>query len=203
MTRVKAVLSLIPLSKRLADIGCDHGRIGLAALQQGLAESIVFSDISPRSLDKAKRAAAGIKNAEFVVGDGFDAIAHPVDTAVISGLGGRTIVGIVARCPYRPTLILGAQSDLPYLREFLAGNGYRIERDIAVKEGRRYYVLMRAVAGEQTLSPTELQFGAEVTVPDAARKEYLLHIKQQLSRYKHVNYQKELDMVEEAIAWQK
>ena len=39
----------------LADVGCDHGQIGLGFLKEGLCKKALMIDISEPSLNKARR----------------------------------------------------------------------------------------------------------------------------------------------------
>ena len=52
--RIKIILSLIPQCDVLMDVGCDHGILGVAALQEKKVEKVVFTDISLPSLKKAE-----------------------------------------------------------------------------------------------------------------------------------------------------
>lgn len=53
--RQKNILGLIPQTGVLADVGCDHGKIGCRALAGGKAGKVIFIDVSPESLEKARR----------------------------------------------------------------------------------------------------------------------------------------------------
>lgn len=52
--RIEAALALIGKADTVADIGCDHGRLTAALLQRGVCSRVVASDVSARSLQKAK-----------------------------------------------------------------------------------------------------------------------------------------------------
>ena len=86
--RLAAILSHVRGSA-LADIGCDHGLIAVSALEQGLVERVIATDISASSLAKA-RALAAQRNAaaiEFRVGDGMRVLADgEADVVVIAGM---------------------------------------------------------------------------------------------------------------------
>ena len=56
--RLQAAADMINGSHRAADIGCDHGRLSVALLQQGRADRVIASDISAPSLQKATELAA-------------------------------------------------------------------------------------------------------------------------------------------------
>ena len=44
--RLEKLVSVIPCSDTLADVGCDHGYVGIEALKRGLANRVVFVDVS-------------------------------------------------------------------------------------------------------------------------------------------------------------
>lgn len=56
--RLQAAADMINGSHLAADIGCDHGRLSVALLQQGRADRVIASDISAPSLQKATELAA-------------------------------------------------------------------------------------------------------------------------------------------------
>ena len=110
ITRIDAVCSLILPGESLADIGCDHGLVAKYALENGV-KRVIAADVSEKSLNKARELLSGRQNVRFVVSDGFDSIDERVEQAVIAGMGGSRIVELIDRLNYRPSLILGAQSD--------------------------------------------------------------------------------------------
>ena len=52
--RMSAALEMLYGYKTVADIGCDHGRLTAALLQNRYCEYVIASDISEPSLEKAK-----------------------------------------------------------------------------------------------------------------------------------------------------
>ena len=53
--RLLSCAGFVPKGSRVADIGCDHGYLGLYLLQQGLATGIIAADINRGPLDSARR----------------------------------------------------------------------------------------------------------------------------------------------------
>ena len=96
--RLSMIVRLVGSCERCADIGCDHGRLGAFLLQADRCKSVVLTDVSAPSLNKARRLIRDLgleDRAEFAVGSGALALDAPVDCAVIAGMGGATIAAIL------------------------------------------------------------------------------------------------------------
>lgn len=158
--RLEAIISLIEPCGVLADVGCDHGFVGVAALERGLAKKVVFSDVSAPSLDKAKRLceAKGLSDkAEFVVCNGTEKIAN-ADCLVIAGMGGKETISILQGCKFAPHhVILQPMRNLPEVRAFVA-RGYEILSDRTIFD-KKFYDLLLLTPGSDSLTERELAFG--------------------------------------------
>ncbi len=147
----------------LADVGCDHGKIGLTALKEGRVSKTIESDVSQPSLDKAIKLAKeeGLTSVEFIRCDGFEGYRDDqVDVAVVAGMGGREIVKILdSQVRGIAKFVLLAHSDVDYLRRYLAAGGYVRERDYVVESGKKFYNLIVATRGEETPSYREIMLG--------------------------------------------
>lgn len=155
-----------------ADIGADHGQLSAALLQSGKAEHMLVADISEKSLNKARIMLTRLGldgSATFAVADGLralealpDGVAH---TVFILGMGGETLSRILREGAARlhgATLILGAQTDLPMVRQTLCDIDYRIRDEAVAEENKRSYILMTcspAVATEPHYDQRELYLG--------------------------------------------
>ena len=162
MDRIRALLSEIPPCRLLADVGCDHGLLAAAALREGRAARVLLTDISAPSLHKAERLLAreiAEGRARAVCCDGLTGAEETPDVCVIAGMGGREIAKVIADAPEKPqTLVLSPHKNAPELREFLSENGYRITRDYTIEDGK-YYDLLVAERGRETLTPLRREFG--------------------------------------------
>ena len=156
--RLDKIFSLIDECDTFADIGCDHGYLSKMVADSGKAKNIICSDISESCLSKAKRLLG--EDAVYFHGDGFEPLGDIVPSvAVISGMGGNTILHIIGDRKI-PVLILSPQSDADKVRKTLTEKGYRIVDDFVVREDRRFYDVIKFVIGEQKLSELQICFGA-------------------------------------------
>lgn len=129
--------------KRLADIGCDHGKVSVACLLAGKVEKVIACDISEPSLNKAIDLAKRCKvnNIEFRVGDGLNVIKDgEADCVVIAGMGGKEIISILSYLPQGiKSLVLSPHKNVIELREFLSDKCIYIDKDYIVKDGKKFY----------------------------------------------------------------
>ena len=143
----------------LADIGCDHGKAGAEAIRRGLAQRVIFGDVSRQSLEKAKNlcAAEGAAKVQFVCCDGCDGIDR-ADTLLIAGMGGKEIISILRKCRFVPKqLVLQPMRNQRELREYLKENWYA-EIDKTVFD-KKFYTVLRCCAGKESPDELTLTFG--------------------------------------------
>ena len=162
--RLGAVAEAVPTCQWAADIGADHGRLSLHLLAQGKCKHMIVSDISEQSLSKARQLLTmhGLEDrARFIRADGLAAVDRPVEAIVISGLGGKTLAGMLKRhpIPSGTTLILSPQTALPTVRKALSSIGYGVNREQVVDDAGRYYHVIRAVPGQIVYSEKALFLG--------------------------------------------
>jgi tRNA (adenine22-N1)-methyltransferase len=189
--RLRAAADWVEPCDVIADIGCDHGRLGAMLLLENRARHLLASDISEKSLEKARHFLQrhGLTGrAEFIVADGLEAIDQNVDTVCILGMGGETLSGILLRGQSRlhgAMLVLGAHTNLYIVRKTLQAVGYRLSGEQVVRSEGRMYVLLRAVpaAGDEEpytrrelmLGPVFLRERPENWKPWLERRRHYLH----------------------------
>ncbi|MDD3336593.1 MAG: class I SAM-dependent methyltransferase [Eubacteriales bacterium] len=170
--RLQKAMELAPPCRLCADIGADHGQLSAALLLSGRAERVLVTDVSEKSLTKAKTMLGGLgleQHAVFSVADGLlalDCLHDEVpEVLFILGMGGETLSRILERGADRlrgATLILGAQTDLPLLRGTLCKISYRIRQEVVATESGRSYILMQCTpskVGEPAYDEEELLLG--------------------------------------------
>lgn len=148
--RLKAAVSMVSSCELAADIGCDHGRVAAALLQQQKCSGVVATDISEESLQKARDLLQYIgldHRVSFRVGDGLSVLGFSeCDAVLLLGMGGTLMSRILDAAPvplqgakYAVFQPMRALSDL---REYLHLHNFRITEDrIIFDHGRLYQVL--------------------------------------------------------------
>ena len=96
--RLQLLADMVPEGCRLADVGTDHGYLPVYLLQRRRIRGAVAADIGAEPLAHARRTAEayGVTGIDFRLCDGLRDIApDEVDTVVIAGMGGETIIAIL------------------------------------------------------------------------------------------------------------
>lgn len=183
--RLKYIVDSIPNCGVLADVGCDHGYVGIEALKRGVAGQVVFADISSACLQKARINCPTplCEHASFVCQDGLGTI--ECDTAVICGMGGLEILSILSSANSLPkTIVLQPMRNIVDVRRYVSEH-YTITLDVTIYDGKFYAVIVGERLGEQTrqMSELELEFGiTNINAPSDDFKLYLQHEHTKLTR---------------------
>ncbi|MBQ3214539.1 MAG: SAM-dependent methyltransferase [Oscillospiraceae bacterium] len=137
---------------RVADIGCDHGYLGIHLLKNGHASSVIAADVNEGPLQSAVRNALkfGVgQNIHFYLSDGAKNIPRDFDALVCAGMGADTIIHILEDAPWLRSeqyfLVLQCQSKTPMLRKYLSDKGWRIELERILRDGKFLYTVMKVV----------------------------------------------------------
>lgn len=156
--RLQMLADMVTCGNRVADVGCDHGFLSIYLIQQGISPSALAMDVRKGPLAAAARHIAQSGLEAYIqtrLSDGLTAYeAGETETIVCAGMGGRLMARILeqgikkAVCAHE--LILQPQSELGEFRQFLAGKGFSIIAENAIREEGKYYFAMRAVPGGKT-----------------------------------------------------
>lgn len=184
--RLLCCAAMVPRGARVADVGADHGYLGVWLLRQNAAARVCACDLRPGPLDSARRSAAiyGCEDRmDFFLSDGLRNVPKDgIDAVVCAGMGGDLIVKILSEAPWlrdpRYTLVLQPQIDIDKLRLWLAENGFAEDRaDLAEDAGFLYCALRARYTGEpyalspgrRFVSPALLESGSPLLGPYIVR----------------------------------
>jgi len=159
--RLQACCQFVHPGDRVADVGCDHGYLGIYLLSRGIASSVIASDINKGPLNSAIKNATvyGVSDRiAFYLSDGVKNIPRDFDTLVCAGMGGDTMISILESAPWLRSgnyrLILQCQSKRPELRKYLYNQGFSIVRETLAEDGKFIYPVMDVIyAPAAPLSP--------------------------------------------------
>lgn len=180
MIRIKALASLVDKDSRLIDIGTDHALLPIYLYENEITKKVTGSDISSNALEFAKN---NLKKhnlsdkIKLIVSDGFTNLNDEYDTAVISGMGTDTIKKILDRENLPKKLIISSHKNVDKLRLFMNKKGYKIIKEITLKDNDIYYDMIKYEKGIETLS------NYDILVGKSNDTEYKLYI---LDKYKRI-----------------
>ena len=164
--RLMAICTMVGRCSVLLDIGSDHAYVPVWLFQNGRIERAVISDVNEGPVQAARR---NIENfgfydrCEFIVSDGFENTdVKDVDTACICGMGGELISDIIEnnldRAKSVSTLILQPMNSVSTVRKCLYRNGFSITGEDLVRDGSRFYTVIRAVPEREDREFDEIFF---------------------------------------------
>lgn len=150
--RLLACCGFVAPGDRVADVGCDHGYLGIHLLENQIASFVYAGDVNEGPLQSA------VINAEkygvtdkisFYLSDGVRNFPRDFDTMVCAGMGADTMVSILEAAPWlrdtRYRLILQCQSKVHFLRRYLSEHGWHIREESVLRDGRFLYTVMEVV----------------------------------------------------------
>ena len=147
--RLLACAKCVRPGETVADVGCDHGYLGIFLLQNGIAKRIIASDINEGPLLSAQRNARKFGVAgkmSFYLSAGVVNVPQDFDVMVCAGMGADTMISILEAAPWLQNnqyrLILQCQSKTPMLRQYLSNHGWYIEKESVLRDGRFLYTIM-------------------------------------------------------------
>ncbi|MDO5602944.1 MAG: class I SAM-dependent methyltransferase, partial [Oscillospiraceae bacterium] len=133
--RLAAAAAFVRPGARMADIGCDHGKLSVHMAMTEKARYVIAVDARPQPLRKARALAVRAKmekRVECRLGDGLTALRpEEADDIVMAGISGVTAAEILAASPSfwqeDKRFIFVPASKAADLRRWLCGHGFKIE----------------------------------------------------------------------------
>ena len=169
--RLSIVFNMIDECQCLADVGCDHGYLSIAAVQSGKAKTALAMDINQGPLDKALEHITeyGLTSSITTrLSDGLNKInVGEADAIAICGMGGKLMARIITDgfdvAKEASFLIVEPQSDLAEFRQAISDLGFEILDEELISEQNKFYPIMKisfkGVGKVSPLSEAELIYG--------------------------------------------
>lgn len=164
--RLSAIAALVDHGI-VADIGCDHGKLGYYLLGTDRAAAVIATDISADSLSKARELAFDNGVSDLMdtrLGDGLEPLRDgEADTVVIAGLGGDVISEILAGANADGKsfghFVLSPNTHPEKVRKELLKCGHKIIVDDEVECAGKRYTLIKTERGEDCLDDMQILYG--------------------------------------------
>lgn len=165
--RLSKIASLVDFGT-VADVGCDHGKLGYYLVSTDRASKVVATDISLLSLKKAEELVlmnGCEEQMECRLCDGLEKVEpSEADTVIIAGLGGDVISEIIMRAfedgKQFGCFILSANTHPEKVRETLVKTGQMVIYDEDLECSGKRYSLIKSVKGKSNLDEMQIRFGA-------------------------------------------
>ncbi len=199
--RLQAVASMVTPGRCPVDVGCDHGYVSIYLVQAHISPKALAMDINKGPLARAReniekwglsgqievRLSDGLKN--YRPGE--------ADSLIIAGMGGLLIRDILQDGKDRgilddfKELILSPHSDAPVVRKCLALWGCKIDREIMLTDGGKYYTVIHAVkesqGSEETKAEDTIYGGYLIRHKDPVLYQYLTkQLKEREERHRRI-----------------
>ena len=164
--RLKIIHDMFPKSV-VADIGSDHGKLMIALVQSGIVQKGFAVENKEGPFERLRSNLIRYHVDDKVTplfSDGIKDITRDVNTIVIAGMGGQTIVNILKAHPEKmvrvQTIIIDAHTAVPLARKEICQMGFAIADEKIVKEDNIFYEIIKFVKADKAIiSDEDLEFG--------------------------------------------
>ena len=215
--RLKKIGDLVEANSFCLDVGCDHAFLDIYLVQRGENIKAIASDVKEGPLNHARE---NIKKyhledkIECRLGNGLDTYSDDVDTIIISGLGGRSMIGIFKNhlevLKKVNTIILSPNNYQEDVKRFLCKHHFYLSNEELVKEGKFIYQILVFSRGKRRYSRREYFFGPvkkkkkgklfdEYYKRALVSREILIKVLPKNYRWKKFLVKKEIQMLKEEI----
>ena len=145
--RLLSISDFILSKDKVIDIGCDHGLLGIYLVLNKKIKKMVSSDINELPLKKAEDNIKKYnleKKIETRLGNGLETVTNDLDTIIISGMGGLTMIEILKKINNYPNIkkiIISPNTDFQETRKFLTKQNFNLITEKIVEENKKYYLI--------------------------------------------------------------
>lgn len=175
--RLQTISAFIKENDIVLDIGCDHSLLGIYLVLNKNVK-VVGSDINSGPLEKAKENLKKyhVENlVELRLGDGLEIMSDDINTIVISGMGGLSIINIlrdIKKYPNIKKLIISPNNDFSLTREEISKLGFYIKNEKMVLDSGKFYLISEYLIGKRKVDT----FFGKLDIEDNVVKRYYQYI---------------------------
>lgn len=216
-SRLKKIGDLVESNSYCLDVGCDHALLDIYLVLKNKNIKTIASDVSIGPLEQAKKniKKEGLEEKiEVRLGDGLSTYSNEINTIIISGMGGRNIIGICKESPKVlkkvETLIISPNNYQEDVKKYLTKVGFYIQNEEFVKDKKFIYQIIIFKKGKKKYTKKEYFFGPiflekkgplfrEYYERELKSREILQSILPKNFYYQKHKLKKEMKMIEEEI----
>jgi tRNA (adenine22-N1)-methyltransferase len=154
--RLQNISAFIKANDVVLDIGCDHSLLGIYLVLNKNVK-VIGSDINKGPLEKAKENLKKYhlsRKIELRLGDGLSVMSDDINTIVISGMGGLSIINIlkdIKKYPNVKKLIISPNNDFSLTREEISKLGFHVYKEMMVLDSGKYYLISEYHTGSRKI----------------------------------------------------
>lgn len=215
--RLKKIGDLVEANSFCLDVGCDHALLDIYLVKQNKDIKAVASDIAEGPLTQAKNNIKREKldgKIETRLGYGLRTYTNDINTIIISGMGGRNMIGIFKDRPKVlksvDTIILSPNNYQEDVKRYLTKNKFYISNEEFVKDGKFIYQIIIFKKGKKKYTKKDYFFGPVFLIKkgplfreyyerEAKSREILLTLLPKNYRLKRYITKKEISMIKKEI----
>jgi tRNA (adenine22-N1)-methyltransferase len=208
---------LVEANSFCLDVGCDHALLDIYLVKRKSNIKAIASDVKEGPLEQAKKNIKRErleKEIEVRLGDGLSTYSNEVDTVIISGMGGRNIIGICKNnlkiFKKVDTYIISPNNYQIDVKKFFCKNGYYIANEELVKDSNFIYQILIFKKGKKKYSRKDYFFGPvllekkgklfeEYYTREMKSREILLALLPKNFRLKKYKTKKEIQMIKNVL----
>ena len=171
--RLQTLSAFIQKKDVVLDIGCDHALLGIyLVLNKNI--KVIGSDINSGPLEKAKENLQKyhLENSiELRFGNGLEVMSDDINTIVISGMGGISIVNILSNIkeyPYVKKVIISPNNDFELTRKEISKLGFTLEKEVMIEECGKFYLISEYKQGKSKID----NFFGKLNLKDKVVRKY-------------------------------
>ena len=215
--RLRKIGDLVEANSFCLDVGCDHALLDIYLVRKNKNIKAVASDIKEGPLQQAK---INIKRErleneiEVRLGPGLKTYSKEINTIIISGMGGRNIIGILKEdskvLKKIETLIISPNNYQEDVKRYLCKNGFYIENEEFIKDKSFIYQIIIFKKGKKKYTKKEYFFGPvflikkgplfrEYYEKEYKTREILISILPKQYKLKKLQLKKEMEMIKNEI----
>lgn len=216
--RLKKIGDLVEANSFCLDIGCDHAFLDIYLVQKNKNIRAIASDVAEGPLNHAKE---NIKRyhledkIECRLGNGLDTYSEDVNTIIISGMGGRSMIGIFKNhmevLKKVDTIILSPNNYQVDVKKFLCRHKFYLQNEELVKDGKYIYQILVFKKGKKRYTKKQYFFGPvllekkgklfeEYYKRELKSREILIKVLPKNYRFKRFITKKEIKMIKEEVS---